>query len=204
MRIHSDLRNDALLCCLFLLMQTAGAQSLPQQIQIAVLEGEGSSSDIRQHLGHEIVVDIENENQKPLAGAAVVFTLPTEGATGNFRNGGKSLTVVSDSQGRVAVQGIRLNSVPGKIPIHVNASYRGLSTRTVITQYSVLPPGATLSANHGHGALIAVLVAVGAAAAAGGAYFATHRNSAPPPTSTALTPTPIGITPGTGSIGGGH
>ena len=92
------------------------------------------------------------------------------------------------------------------MPIHVNASYRGLTARTSITQFSVLPPGVKASSGGGgHGGLIAVLVVLGAAAAGGGAYFATHRNTnsgtvgtPPPPVS------PIGITPGIGTIAGGH
>jgi hypothetical protein len=115
--------------------------------------------------------------------------------------------MITDSQGQAAAQSLRLNQVAGKMPIHVNASYRSLTARTSITQFSVLPPGAKASTSSGghHGGLIAVLVVVGAAAAGGGAYFATHKSSSsgtvgiPPPTVV-----PIGITPGTGTIVGGH
>jgi hypothetical protein len=181
------------------------AQTLPTELNIVVVEGEGAINNVRQRVAREPVVRVEDENHKPIAGAAVVFTLPTEGATGEFSNGGKSLTMITDSQGRATAQSLRLNQVAGKMPIHVNASYRGLTARTSITQFSVLPPGAKASSGGGgHGGLIAVLVVLGAAAAGGGAYFATRKtNSAtvgiPPPTVS-----PIGITPGTGTIVGGH
>jgi hypothetical protein len=92
------------------------------------------------------------------------------------------------------------------MPIHVNASYRGLTARTSITQFSVLPPGAKASSGGGsHRGLITVLVVLGAAAAGGGAYFATHKN---PNSGTvavaAAAVAPIGIVPGTGTIIGGH
>ena len=136
-----------------------------------------------------------------------MFTLPTEGATGEFGNGSKTLIVTTDPAGQASAQGLRMNEMPGKTSIHITVSYKGLSARTIISQESVLPPGATapVAHKHGHGVLIAILVVVGAAAA-GGAVYATQRgggnttSTAPPPTG----PTPIGITPGTGTIGGGQ
>jgi hypothetical protein len=181
-------------------------QALPTQLNIVVIEGEGATNNVRQRVARDPVVQVEDENHKPVVGAVVVFTLPTEGATGEFGRGAKTLTVLTDAQGRAAAQGLKFNDIAGKVPIHVNASYRSLTARASIMQYSVLPPGAKQGhGGGGHGTLIAVLVALGAAAAAGGAYFATHQNtqSSTPPV-TPPGPTPIGITPGTGSIAGGH
>ena len=185
---------------LCLIMQ---AQTLPQQLNIVVLEGEGSTNDVRQHTAHLIVVEVHDENQKPIPGAAVVFTLPTEGATGEFHSGGKNLTLVTDERGRVSIAGFRMNQVEGKVPIHVSASYRGVSARATITQYIVVPPGAKVSSGHGHGVLAAVLVIV-AGAATGGAYYATHKSSSTSMAVITPSPTPIGITPGAGTIMGGH
>ena len=184
---------------------TLQAQTLPTELNIVVVEGEGAINNVRQRVARDPVVRVEDENHKPIAGVAVVFTLPTEGATGEFSNGAKSLTIMTDGEGRAAAQSLRMNQVAGKIPIHVNASFRGLTARTSIMQYSVLPPGAKPSTSKGgHGGLIAILVVLGAAAAGGGAYFATHSSNSgttvtPPPTVT-----PIGITAGTGTIVGGH
>ena len=137
----------------------------------------------------------------------MVFTLPTEGATGEFGNGAKTLTVLTDRDGLATAQGLKLNPVAGKIPLHINVSYRGLSARATMTQYSVLPPGAkpASASSGGHGALIGVLVALGAAAAGGGIYLATRQTHTPStiPTPPAG-PTPIGVTPGTGTITGGR
>ena len=182
------------------------AQTLPTQLNIVVVEGEGAINNARQRVTREPIIRIEDENHKPIAGAAVVFTLPTEGATGEFGNGSKNLTIMTDKQGLATAHGLKLNGLPGKVPIQVNASYRGLTARTTISQSSVLPPGAKASAGGGgHGTLIAILVVVGAAAAGGGAYFATHKSgSSAPPVATPSGPTPIGITPGTGTIVGGH
>jgi hypothetical protein len=180
------------------------AQTLPTELNIVVVEGEGAINNVRQRTAREPVVRVEDENHKPIVGAAVVFTLPTEGPTGMFPNGGKSLTMLTDREGMATAQGLRLNQTAGKMPIHVNASYRGLTARTSITQYSVLPPGAKASSGGGHGVLIAVLVALGAAAAGGGAYLATHKSGSSTASITPPAVTPIGITPGTGTIVGGH
>ena len=182
------------------------AQTLPTQLSIVVVEGEGAINNARQRVTREPIIRIEDENHKPIAGAAVVFTLPTEGATGEFGNGSKNLTIMTDKQGLATAHGLKLNGLPGKVPIQVNASYRGLTARTTISQTSVLPPGAKASSGGGgHGTLIAILVVVGAAAAGGGAYLATHKSgSSAPPVTIPSGPTPIGITPGTGTIVGGH
>ena len=184
------------------------AQTLPTELNIVVVEGEGAINNVRQRVARAPVVRVEDQNHKPIAGAAVVFTLPTEGATGEFSNGAKSLTMITDNQGTAVAQGLRLNQLAGKMPIHVNVSYRGLTARTSITQSSVLPPGAKASSSSGggHGALIAVLVVLGAAAAGGGAYFATRKSTSSPGAGVVNppAPTPIGITPGTGSITGGR
>src|SRR5262249_61385050 len=125
------------------------------------------------------------------------------GATGEFGKGAKTLTVMTDARGEAKAQGLKVNRTNGKLPIHVSASYRGLSARTVIMQFNEGGVVGATGSGGGHGVLIGVLVAVGVAAAGGGAYLATHhkqRASTPPPAG----PTPIGITPGTGSIAGGR
>lgn len=183
------------------------AQTLPTQLNLVVVEGEGAINPIRQRVSRDPVVRVEDENNKPIVGAVVVFTVPTDGATGEFGNGSKTVTVVTDDQGLAKAQGLKVNQVAGKLPIHVTASYRGLQSRTTITQFVEIPPGVKVSTSSGgHGKLIAILAVVGGAAA-GGAIYATQRNkstSSPSGPVTPSGPTPIGITPGTGTIAPPH
>ena len=201
------MKSLALLICILISFPALPAQTLPTQLNIVVVEGEGATNNVRQRVARSPLIRVEDENHKPVAGAAVVFTLPTEGATGEFGNGAKTLTVLTDRDGLATAQGLKLNPVAGKIPLHINVSYRGLSARATMTQYSVLPPGAkpASASSGGHGALIGVLVALGAAAAGGGIYLATRQTHTPStiPTPPAG-PTPIGVTPGTGTITGGR
>jgi hypothetical protein len=181
------------------------AQTIPTQLNIVVIEGEGAVNNIRQRVARDPVVQVEDENHRPIAGAVVMFTLPTEGATGEFGGSVKSTVVNTNAEGRAVAPNLKFNGISGKIPIHITASYRGLSARASITMFSQVPPGAKESkSGGGHGTMIAVLAILGAGAAGGGVYFATQGNkaaasSAPIPTG----PTPIGITAGTGSIAGG-
>ena len=176
----------------------------PREMNLVVVEGEGQSNNIGQHASRPPLVRVEDENHKPIVGAAVIFTLPTEGATGDFGNGSKTFTGMTDSQGQAAGKGLKFNQLPGKLPIYVNASYRGLTAKATITEYVVAPPGAKVGGGGGHGKIILVLAIIGAAAA-GGAYYATHRGSSAATTTTVVAPpTPIGITPGTGTITGGN
>jgi hypothetical protein len=204
-RVISGIRSISCALSILIFCQFAipsiEAQNPPAELNIIVVEGEGAINNVRQRVAREPIVRVEDENHRPLAGAAVVFTLPTEGATGAFGNGTTSLTVLTDSQGQAAAQGMKVNQVPGKVPIHVNVSYRGLSARTTITQYNEGPAVAAKSG--GHGKVIAILAVI-AAGAAGGAVIATRKSSS----NSSTTPTgpvvasPIGITPGTGSIVG--
>ena len=169
----------------------------PTQLNIVVVDGEGAINHVGQRTSRDPVVRIEDEDHRSLAGATVVFTLPTDGASGEF-NGSKTTTLVTDNQGQVTVRGLKVNQVPGKLQIHVNASYRGVRARTTITQFNMQVPGVKAG---GSGKLIAILAALGAAAA-GGTVAATRRgsnNSGTP--SAAVPPAAIGITPGASTVG---
>lgn len=195
-------------CCLILALNAAAQQqeTIPTSLNVVVVEGEGVMAAAGQRVSPEPKIRVIDQNQNPVAGAAVVFTLPTEGATGEFGNRQKTLIVNTDKAGLATAQGLRMNNVAGLSSIHVTASYKGLSALAIISLENRLPPGVKPQAaqKHGHGALIAVLIVV-AGAAAGGAVYATQRNSGSSSNSTAPPPpTPIGITPGTGVIVGGH
>jgi len=199
------MKSIAIVLCILLGSPVLPAQTLPTELNIVVMEGEGAVNPVQQRVKPEPLIRVEDENHKPVTGTAVVFTLPTSGATGEFGNGSKTLTVTTDRNGMAAAQGLKMNYVAGKVPIHINASYRGLTARASISQSSVLPPGAKPSNGRGHGGLIAVLVIVGAAAAGGAGYAATRqKQSAGASPTTPAGPPPIGITAGTGTITGAH
>lgn len=189
------------------LPRPAAAQAPPTELNIVVVQGEGAINKVRQRVTTEPAIRVEDEQHRPVSGVAVVFTLPTEGPTGEFGNGSKTMTIMTDASGQAAVAGLKVNEYPGKLILHVSASYRGLTARTNITQFDEGPPVTKSTASSGgHGRLILILAVIGAAAAGGGAYFALHKNgsSSPAGSSGSTGSTGISLTPGSPTIIGPH
>ncbi|MBI3680379.1 MAG: hypothetical protein HY235_08275 [Acidobacteria bacterium] len=182
----------------------AQEQAAPQKLNITIIEGEGAINNIRQRVAREPIVQVEDENRKPVAGASVVFLLPNQGASGVFTDGSRMLTVVTDDTGRAAMRGFQPNNVAGKMQIRVTASTRGVTSSAVINQSNVLGAAAAGgAAAGGSGKLIAILAVIGGAAA-GGVVAATRGGKTPtsPTTPTGPPPpAPTVITPGSPSVG---
>jgi hypothetical protein len=191
------------LCLLWFATRLLEAQNPPTELNIIVVQGEGTINHVRQPVASVPIIRVEDANHQPISGATVVFTLPTEGATGHFGSGGKMLVVTTDAQGRATAADLRVNEYPGKLVILAGVTYRGLSARTSITQFDEGPPVAQKSGK-GHGKLIVILAVVGGAAAGGGIYFATHKSGGASTAVVTTSATPIGLTPGTPTITGPH
>ena len=175
----------------------AGAASL---LNIVVVEGEGAINNIRQRTAREPIVQVEDQNHKPIAGAAVTFTLPSRGASGVFPNGSRTVTVMTNNQGQATANGLKPNTVKGQMQIHVNASFSGQTASAVITQTNVVGAAVAGAAAAGISAKLLIgIVVVAGAAAAGGAIAATRGGGSS--TASAPTSTPTTISPGTGTVG---
>ena len=176
-------------------------QNPPRELNLVVVEGEGATNNTRQRVATEPVVKVEDENHRPIAGAAVVFTLPISGTSGEFTKGSKSLTVTTGPDGLAVAHGLKTNQIPGRLQIYVTASYRGLRARTLINQVTSGTPGTTA---HSGNKVWVVLAVVGAAAAGGAVVALQSKGNTTATNPTPSAPTPIGITPGTGSIAPPH
>jgi hypothetical protein len=170
----------------------------PTKLNIVIVEGEGAINNIKQRTAREPIVQVEDENRKPVAGAAVVFALPGNGASGAFADGSRLLTVLTDDSGRAAMRGFTPNNVSGKLQIRVTASFRGQTATANISQTNALI-GA--SAGIGTGKIIAIIAVVGGAAAGGAAYAATRGNGTPAGQGTSTAPPSTVISPGTPTVG---
>ncbi len=188
-------------CLLFIMLLPAflAAQPTPpgDSLKIVVVEGEGGINNIRQHTAQMLSVRVEDEKQHPVPGAVVVFALPTDGPSGVFQNGAKTLTVTTNDQGLASARGVKPNTVSGEMPIHVNASYQGRTARAIITQFNMTVP----SAKAGSSKLLIIIAVIGAAAA-GGAYAGLHKSGSSSSSATLPSgPSHISITAGTGTVG---
>ena len=167
--------------------QTEGAPGL----QIVILEGEGAINNIRQRTAREPIVQVQDENHRPVAGAVVMFTLPERGAGGTFANGSSSLTVTTDAQGRAVATGLHPNSVQGNFQIRVSASSQGRTASATINQTNSL--AAAAAAGGISAKTIAIILVVAGGAAAGGIVAAT-RGSGTSSTAAAIPPGPAATT----------
>jgi hypothetical protein len=165
-------------------------------LNLVVIEGDGAVNNIRQRTAREPIVQVQDENHKPVAGAIVVFTLPTSGAGGTFANGAHTLTVATDSQGQAVAHGLKPNGIQGQFKIHVNASHNGQNTAIEIAQTNAIIAGAAGAAAAG-GISAKLIVVLAVVAAAGGAYYATHSGGSSPATTTPATT----IAVSTGTVG---
>ena len=193
------MRLLAVSLCYLLILQTLPAFA-QGQLNLVIVEGEGATNNIRQRTAREPIVQVEDENHKPVAGAAVVFLLPDQGASGTFANGSHTLTVMSDAQGRAVAHGFHPNHVEGQYNIRVSASFQGKTGTATISQTNVMA-GAAAAAGAGISMKLIVILAVAGAAAAGGAIAATRGGGSG---STSVTTTTTTITPGTGTVGAPH
>ncbi len=169
----------------------AWTQQPPSGLRIVIVEGDGAINNIRQRTNREPIVQVEDENHKPVAGAVVLFFLPDQGPSGTFANGSKMLMTVTDAQGQARSSGIRSNSQSGPLQIRVTASFLGITASAVIAQTNVAGAAPASAGGLSTTAKIWLIVGIAGGAAAAGIIVATH-NSGPPP---------IVLTPGTPTVG---
>lgn len=167
------------------------------KLHIVIVEGEGAINNVRQRVAREPIVQVEDENRKPIAGAAVTFLLPQQGAGATFVNGARSATLLTDNSGRAVARGLRPNNVEGQYQIRVTASHQGQTASVTINQTNALAV-AGAAAGVGISAKLLTIIAVGAAAAAGGVFAATRAGG----NSSGTGSTPTVIVPGSPSVGG--
>jgi len=163
--------------------QTPVPATPPTRINIVILDGEGAINSTRQRVAREPIVQVEDENHKPVAGAAVTFFLPGDGASGVFPNGSRSITMLTDDQGKAVARGIHTNKLAGKMQIRVEASFQGVTSNAVISQTTLL------------GKLLTILLVSAAAAAGGGYAIASNTGGG------AKTPASVAVTAGTPTVG---
>src|ERR1700684_3919781 len=169
--------GSVFLSCLLLsnLLSAKPAES-PQaapMLNIVIVEGEGAINNVKQRVNREPIVQVEDENHKPIAGAAVVFFLPNQGPSGFFANGGKSLTVTTNADGRATASAITRNNLSGQMAIRVTAAFAGQTATATITQTNVAAVATGLSTT----AKVLLILGIAGGAAAAGIVVATRGGS---------------------------
>jgi len=186
----------------FLISLLVSNPSLAQQpsepkLRIVVVSGQGTLNNIHSRSNPAPVVEVQDENRKPLAGVPVVFFLPSQGPGGLFANGTATLTANTDMQGRAAASGIRFNPQTGSFDIRVTASYQGETASATITETNVIGSSSRGGGGGGigFGTKAWIILGISAGAAVAAAILATRSKTSTPG------PPPVVITAGTPTVG---
>lgn len=193
-------RSISYICALMLVSSPAATPVYAQEgaaggLKITILEGNDAIANVRQRVSREAIIQVEDENRKPVGGALVTLMAPNNGASAVFSNGTNTLTTTTDATGRVAVKGIQPNSLAGKFDIRVVASKDGLRGTATMTMTNV----ATAAVAGGISAKVLAIILTAAAGAAVGGVVATRGGGSSP---SAPAQTPVTVSPGTPTVGG--
>lgn len=174
----------------------AAAQEAQGGLRITIVDGDEAILNVRQRVSREAIIQVEDENRKPVAGALVTLTAPRDGASAVFSNGLNNITLTTDDTGRVVVRGIRPNSAQGKYAIRVLAVKEGLRGTAQIQMSNI---AAAVAAGGISAKLLTFLLIAGAGAAAG-TVAATRGGNGGGAAGPGTTPTTT-VTPGTPTVG---
>jgi len=160
----------------------------PRKLEVALVQPTQPPNNVKKGTGTAPHVQVRDE-EGPVEGAAVTFTLPVSGASGVFPGDQKSLRTASDETGEAVGSGFRPNASCGRFLIGVRAALADQSATGQIEQQNQ---------GCGHGKAIAIVAAV-AGGGVGGCCAAgvccPKKTTPPPPPPPPPTPT-IAIVPG--------
>lgn len=121
----------------------AAAQSQPaspaaaptvDDLKILVLEGQKSINNTSKHIGVQPVVEIRDQNDRPVEGATVVFRLPPSGPGGSFPGNSSTFSTRSNAQGQAGASGFVPNDQLGRFDIHVTATLQNRIGQVTISE----------------------------------------------------------------------
>ncbi len=165
-------------------------------LTITIIDGDNAIMNVRQRVNREAIVQVEDENHRPVAGALVLFTSPGNGPSATFINGARSISLTTDAQGRVALRGITPTKANGKFEIRIKASKNGQTATTALTMTNLAAGGASSV-----GLSTKVIIGIALAAAAAIGIGVAVANSGGGNTATTAGVPPIILQPGTPGVG---
>jgi hypothetical protein len=115
----------------------ANAPPLGAYLKILVLIGEDAVNYVRSPMPSDLVVEVRDQNDRPMEGATVSFQMPLMGASGSFDGGVRNKDFVTNVQGQ-ATASFMPNMESGRYMVQVKAVLGGLSGMTTITQRNTM------------------------------------------------------------------
>lgn len=111
--------------------------ALADRLRVIVLQGQGATHEAARGLAALTVVEVRDENDKPVEGAVVTFRIPQDAQAGSFAGGKLSYTGRTNSQGQVGMTGFIPSQQPGNLDITVTAVFGHLTGQARISQRTV-------------------------------------------------------------------
>lgn len=186
------------LACALASLQTATlmpAQEPPaaaQKYRLVVTRGDGDQNSVKKgRATSQAVVEVRDENDRPVAGVLLTFALPTQGAGGSFVGGTQMTTVATNSLGQASAT-FTPNNVAGGFSMKVSGSVQGQSLSATIAQTNLVT-AAALSTT-----ALVTIIAVAAAGAAGAGL--ALRGKSDPRKPDPLVATPLRLSVGSGGV----
>lgn len=143
----------------------------PDGLTIRVIEGQGAINNVRTRTARAPVVELRDEQNKPVSGATVTFQTPFSGPGAAFGSE-RVLMTQTDSDGRAIGRGLVPNGATGPFEIHVTAVFNSKVASAAIRQINASPSEPRSSKK-----LLWISLAVGATAA--GVMAGTHGHGGP-------------------------
>jgi hypothetical protein len=187
--------------------QPASTLPVVQGLKMVTLAGKGEMNDLERHVMAPLVVEVLDQNDRPVEGAEVVFRFPINGPGAVFPGGKTSQTSRTNGQGQAAAMNWTANNQVGAFDVHVTASYGNQSGETTVSMSNVNRvveenKKTQKNANWWSPRWVKLAILGGTVALAAGVVLATRGGSSAA-TTTAAPPT-ITITPGPPTVGGPH
>lgn len=185
-----DFRGGIALACALLVLHPQALLNAqdPPQYKLIIVRGENAQNNIKKGRATRPVVEVRDRNNKPVAGALVLFTLPSSGPSGTFVGGGQVASVTTNSAGQASAS-FGPNTVPGQFNVNVSTTVNGQTVTAQIVTVNVITTAVVTATT------LAVILAVVAAAGVGTAVALTRGGGGG-----STTPTGLRIGPGTGSV----
>lgn len=208
------------LALIFLLAVPSGAygqppQALPQvkpmaqlpivqNLKVIVLAGKDEMNDLERHVMAPLVVEVLDQNDRPVEGADVVFRFPLQGPGATFADQKTSQTARTNAQGEAVARNWTANNQVGVFQVHATATYgnqMGEITFSMSNVTRIVENRRNRKHQNWWSTRKFKIAAIAAGAAVVAAIVLTREvgggsaaKSVPPPT--------ITITPGSPSVGG--
>ncbi|HEY7336511.1 MAG TPA: hypothetical protein VH639_16585 [Bryobacteraceae bacterium] len=113
--------------------QAPTPQPAIQDLRVVPLSGNGGINDLERKIMTPLVVQVLDQESRPIEGAQVIFRFPLNGASATFPNQQNAQTTRTNADGQAAATGWMANNQTGTFQVQVTATRGNQMGQTTIT-----------------------------------------------------------------------